>query len=311
MSERGAHAPGMIPAARAALAAWVDAAGGAGRTFLQARIRATPDGYEIRHERDAAFPLDALETSADPFAARAIAQETDDGEHRPLKTSPNLRAGWALTGLDAASLWTALDYLYPACALHWYAGGEGALRVTHWRETARRQSGMYGAVKLLDDDAVRNAARACCSDVVCLRRVAWGIDGDTPMEMMEEGAPAGDARVPCPEACSMFISFARQVLKTERAPRQPVPGLVPMGGEEIRQLQALVLAAGNGTLGRVREGEFDDPLNTRRIRYLAARLADAEAPEEPELPCEGCPRKTPCAGCPVAADLARPSDTSR
>ncbi|HYW07855.1 MAG TPA: hypothetical protein VE913_12925, partial [Longimicrobium sp.] len=175
------------------------------------------------------------------------------------------------------------------------------------RVPVQRAGGMYGAVKLLDDDAVTNAARACCADVVCLRRVAWGVDGDTPMEMMEEGAPVGDARVPCPEACSMFISFARQVLKTERAPRQAVAGLVPMGSEEIRQIQALVAAAGNGTLGRVREGEFDDPLNTRRIRYLAARLADAEAPEEPELPCEGCPRKTPCAGCPVAADLARPS----
>jgi len=302
---RGAHAPGMIAPARTALSTWVDAAGDAGRAFLQARIRATPSGYEIRHERDVGFPLDALEISADPFAARAIAQETDDGEHRPLKTSPNMRAGWALAGLDAAALWTALDYLYPACALHWYAGGAATLRVTHWRETALRQSGMYGAVKLLDDDAVRNAARACCADVVCLRRVAWEIDEGTAMEMAEEGEPPGEARVPCPEACSIFISFARQVLKVERAPRQPVPGLVPMGSDELRQLQALVVAAGNGTLGRVREGEFDDPLNTRRIRYLAARLADAEAPPESELPCEGCPRGTPCAGCPVGAELAR------
>jgi hypothetical protein len=98
----------------------------------------------------------------------------------------------------------------------------------------------------------------------------------------------------------MFVSFARQVLKVERAPRQPIDGLVPMAAEETKQLRALVAAAASGPLGGVREGEFDDPLNARRIRYLAARLAAAEAPaEESELPCEGCPRKVPCAGCPM------------
>ena len=300
--QRGAHAPGGIAEARAALVAWVDEAGPGGRTFLQAHLRATGEGrYEIRHRRDAALPHDALEVSRDPFAARAIAQVTDEGEHRPLKTSPNLRGGWALAGLDARALWTALDYLYPACALHWHAGRTGTLRVTHWRETSLRQSGMYGAVKLLDADAVRNAVRACCGDAVCLRRVAWEVDAETPMRMTDEGPPEGGALVPCPEACSMFVSFARQVLKTERAPRQPLAGLVPMGAEETKQLRALVAAAAAGTLGGVREGEFDDPLNPRRIRYLAARLADAESPEEGELPCEGCPKRVPCEGCPMAA----------
>ena len=274
--DRGAHAPGGIAEARAALIAWVDEAGPGGRGFLQARIRATAaDRYEIRHERDAGLPLDALDVTRDPFAARAIAQVTDGGEHRPLKTSPNLRGGWALADLDGRALWTALDYLYPACALHWHAGRTGTLRVTHWREVALRQSGMYGAVKLLDAEATQNTVRACCADAVCLRRVAWGVDEGTPMEMADEGAPRGDALVPCPEACSMFISFARQVLKIERAPRQPVDGLVPLGAEETRQLRAIVTAAATGTLGSVREGEFGDPLNSRRVRYLAARFADA------------------------------------
>lgn len=299
---RGSHAPGGIPEARAALVAWVDEAGPEGRAFLQAHLRATGEGrYEIRHRRDAELPHDVLAVSRDPFAARDIAQVTDEGEHRPLKTSPNLRGGWVLADLDARALWTALDYLYPACALHWHAGRTGTLRVTHWRETALRQSGMYGAVKLLETEAVRNTVRACCADAVCLRRVAWEVDADAPMEMTDEGEPTGDALVPCPEACSMFISLARQVLKTERAPRHPIDGLVPMGAEETKQLRAVVAAAATGTLGGVREGEFDDPLNTRRIRYLAARLAAAEAPEESELPCEGCPKKVPCAGCPMAA----------
>ncbi len=306
MAVRGAHAPAGVAAARAALLAWVDEAGAQGRVFLQAHLRATGGGrYEARHARDAGCPLDALAVSPDPFAAREIAQTTDAGEHRPLKTAPNLRGGWALVGLDGRGLWTALDYLYPACAAHWHAGRTGTLRPTHWRETAGRQSGIYSPVKLLPDAAVRNTVRACCGDAVCLRRVAWEIDADTPLGMTDEGPPAGDALVPCPEACSMFISFARKVLTLERAPRQEVPGLAPMSAAELEQLREVVAAAAGGTLGAVREGEFDAPTNPRRVRYLAARLAEAAADQAPaeaaELPCEGCPRATPCAACPLAA----------
>lgn len=274
---RGAHAPGGVAEARRALAAWVDEAGDAGRVFLQARLLATGGGrYEIRHRRDVHRTLPSLEwVSRDPFFARQIAQTTNHGEHRPLKTSPNLKQGWALVELDARGMWTALDYLYPACAVHWHAGRTGALRVTHWRETAGRQSGIYSSVKLLDGQAVRTAARACCADAVCLRRVAWDVDEREFLGAVDEGPVDGDAAVPCPEACSMFISFARQVLKQERAPRREVPGLGAVGDEELAQLRALAIAAAAGTLGTAREGEFEDPTNLRRIRYLAARLEDA------------------------------------
>lgn len=302
---RGTHAPAGVAEARAALLAWVDAAGPEGRVFLQVLLRATGGGrYEARHARDAGRPLDALAVGSDPFAAREIAQVTEAGEHRPLKTAPDLRGGWALAGLDGRGLWTALDYLYPACGAHWHAGRTGTLRPTHWRETAGRQSGIYSPVKLLEDAAVRNAVRACCGDAVCLRRVAWGLDAATPLETGDGGPPPGDAAVPCPEACSVFVSFARKVLTLERAPRRDVPGLGPMSAAELEQLREVVAAAADGTLGSVRAGEFGEPANPRRIRYLAARLADA-APEEPdaapELPCEGCPRPSPCAGCPLAA----------
>ena len=70
----------------------------------------------------------------------------------------------ATQGFPGRALWTALDYLYPACALHWHAARTGSLRVTHWRETAARQTGMYGAVKLLPPDVVRNTVRACCGE---------------------------------------------------------------------------------------------------------------------------------------------------
>lgn len=271
---RGVHAPGGVAEARAALLAWVDEAGEEGRTFLQVRLRATGGGrYEARHAADAGRAAAELERSSDPYAAREIAQTTAGGEHRPLKTAPDLRRGWALTELDGRGLWTALDYLYPACAAHWHAGRTGELRVTHWRDTAGRQSGIYSAVKLLPDEAVPRTVHACCADAVCLRRVAWEVDADTPLPPPDEGPPAGDAPVPCPEACSVFVAFARKVLALERAPRSPLPGLGELAEEEVAQLREIVAAAAAGTLGAAREGEFSEPTNRRRIRYLAARLA--------------------------------------
>jgi hypothetical protein len=304
---RGAHARGGIPAARAGLTEWIDAAGDGGRTFLQVRLLRTGAGmYEIRHARDVHRSIASLETvTSDPYAARFIAQMTNAGEHRPLKTAPNLRQGWALVDLDARALWTALDYLYPACALHRHAELAGTLRVTHWRETAARQTGMYGAVKLLPPEVVRNTVRACCGDAVCLRRVAWEVDDETPLALPSEGDVTGDALVPCPEACSMFVSFARQVLVLERAPRMELPGLGRLGAEEVDQVREIATAAAAGTLGSAREGEFTEATNPRRMRYLALRLAEEKARigdlPAPELPCEGCPRAVPCRGCPMAA----------
>lgn len=304
---RGAHAPRGMAEARAALVEWIDQAGDAGRTFLQVRLLRVGEGrYEIRHARDVHQSIPSLETvTPDPYAARFIAQMTHDGQHRPLKTAPNLRQGWALVDLDARALWTALDYLYPACALHWHAGRAGTLRPTHWRETAARQTGMYGAVKLLPPDVVRNTVRACCGDAVCLRRVAWEVDADTPLDLPGEGEATGEALIPCPEACSMFVSFARKVLVLERAPRMELTGLGRLAVEEIEQVREIATHAAAGTLGATREGEFSEGTNTRRMRYLALRMADEKARigdlPAPELPCEGCPKAVPCRGCPMVA----------
>jgi hypothetical protein len=301
--DRGSHAPGAIAAARESLAAWVSEEP-AGRLFLQVRLLHMGGGrYEIRHARDVRRSVESLETvTADPYDAIAISQTTNSGDHRPLKTSPNLRQGWALVHLDSRAMWTALDYLYPACALHWYAGRQDTLRVTHWREVAARQTGIYGAVKLLPAPVVRNAVRACCGDEVCLRRVAWDVDAETPLGLPSEGEADG-ARVPCPEACSMFISFARQVLVQERAPRHELPGLGRLSADEIGQVRSVVTAASTGLSNLAREGEFSDPTNLRRMRYLALRLEEekeriGELPA-PELPCEGCPKAVPCKGCPM------------
>lgn len=287
---RGEHAPGLVGDARAALAAWVRDGGSSGRIFLQVHLSATGDGrFRICNVADRSASDAELRRHSDPYAAREIAQTTAEGEHRPLKTAPNLRCGWLLEGLDERGLWTAMDYLYPACVVHWHAGRVGGLRVTPWIATAGRQSGMYGSVRLLPEAVVRDTVRACCGDAVCLRTMAWGYSGELPTPMATGGLAEGagtvaesDATVPCPEACSMFVSFARAVLQIERQPRRELPGLGTLNDPEVAQLRSLVSGASGGRIEWPREGEFDHPLNLRRLRYLATRLGPVPdaAPEE-------------------------------
>jgi hypothetical protein len=255
----GADRP-VAAAAREAFAEWV-AASREGRRFGQLLVRRAEDGYELRHLADAG--REDLRPLAGPAAAREIARTTEGGEHRPLKTSPNLRRGWTLRVEDERELAAALNYLYPAALVHWHLERAGRLPVTHYRETAGRQSGIYEIVRNLSDEGVQAAARAHCEDEVCLKRPLWGVDAGTPLKM-----EPGEGEIPCPEPCSLFISFARQITLFEREGRD-ASGLT---ASERRDLAALVEAAAAGELPPAREGEFSLPGNRRRLRYRALTL---------------------------------------
>ncbi len=236
-------------------------------------------GYELRHVEDTGAPRENLDVHHDPRAAREIAKLTESGEYRPLKSSPNLRRGWALLAPDAAALGVAMNYLYPAGVVHWHLHREGKLEVTHYRENAARQSGIYKRVQRLSDRGVQNAARACCESAVCLKKILWDVDEGTPLE-----AERGEGEIPCPEPCSVFVSFARRVRLFEREEKGLSPGeLTP---SEKQDLTALVEAAATGSVGFAREAEFEEPLNERRMRYrrltLLPKLLPGEIGEPPE-----------------------------
>ena len=246
--------------AREAFAAWVDGAPD-GRVFGQVIIRpAPPFGYSLRHTDDAREA--GLRVSEDPRAAREIAKLTEGGDYRPLKSSPNLRRGWELRVADALSLVTAMNYLYPAGVVHWYLNREGRLDLTSFRETAARQSGIYKRVQRLSDQGVLDAALACCEDAVCLKKTLWDVDEDTPLDV-----DRGEGEIPCPEPCSIFVSFARRVRLFER--ETDADGLSP---SEKQDLATLVEAAATGEVGFAREAEFEKPLNERRMRYRRLTL---------------------------------------
>jgi 4Fe-4S iron-sulfur cluster binding domain/DR2241 stabilising domain len=262
--------PGNVAAAsREAFAAWVAEDAG-GRVFGQVLIRRTSAGYSLRHEDDA----DAadLELHEDSRSAREISRLTEAGEHRPLKSSPNLRRGWEIRVADAKELAIAMNYLYPAGIVHWYLHREGKLPITNYRETAARQSGIYKRVQHLSDRGVRDAARACCEDAVCLKKTLWDVDEETPLEMQR-----GAGEIPCPEPCSIFISFARRVRLFER---EKDLGAAALTSSEKEDLVALVEAAATGEVGFAREAEFEEPLNERRMRYRRLTLVPKLRPQE-------------------------------
>jgi hypothetical protein len=247
---------------REAFAKWVDGMP-EGRVFGQVVVRPIPPfGYSLRHADDARE--ENLGVSEDPHAAREIARLTEGGEHRPLKSAPNLRRGWELRVADARTLATAMNYLYPAGVVHWYLYGEGKLDLTSFRENAARQSGIYKRVQRLTDQGVLDAAIACCGDSVCLKKTLWDVDEDTPLDM-----DRGGGEIPCPEPCSVFVSFARQVRLFEREKVLAATGLTP---SETEDLAALVEATATGEVDFAREAEFEKPLNERRMRYRRLTL---------------------------------------
>jgi hypothetical protein len=247
---------------REAFAAWVEDAP-EGRVFGQVIVRhVPPHGYSLRHSDEARE--EGLRVSEDPRAALEIARLTDGGEYRPLKSSPNLRRGWELRLEGARSLVTAINYLYPAGVVHWYLNREGRLDLTSFREAAARQSGIYKRVQRLTDQGVIDAAIACCEDSVCLKKTLWDVDENTPLDV-----DRGEGEIPCPEPCSIFVSFARRVRLFERERNLDATGLSP---SETEDLAVLVEAAATGEVDLAREAEFEKPLNERRMRYRRLTL---------------------------------------
>ena len=269
MPEAPPEVKNVAAASREAFAAWVDASA-EGRVFGQVLVRRRSDGYSLRHKEDA--DAEDLEVHGDPRAAREIAKLTERGEYRPLKSSPNLRRGWEIKVPDAGGLAVAMNYLYPAGISHWHLRREGKLDVTNFRENAARQSGIYKRIQHLSDRGVQDAARACCEDAVCLKKTLWDVDEKTPLEM-----DRGEGEIPCPEPCSVFISFARRIRLFEREERDlDASGLSP---SEKEDLAALVEAAATGKVAFVREAEFEKSLNERRMRYRSLTLVPKLRPE--------------------------------
>ena len=263
----------MAALSREAFASWIFSTP-EGREFGQIRIQRLggSEGFELRHQDDA--ENQNLTHYDDPREAREISKLTESGEYRPLKSSPNLRRGWKLTVADDQELIVAMNHLYPAAVVHWYLYDEGRLDVTNYRENAARQSGIYKRIQRLTDEGVQDAARACCEDAVCLKKTLWNVDEETPLAM-----DRGNGEIPCPEPCSIFVSFARRIRLFERETKRDLDA-IGLSPSEKEDLTALVGAAASGEVKLVREAEFEKSLNERRMRYREITTLPKLRPKE-------------------------------
>ena len=223
--------------------------------------------YEVRHAADRDADPEELAVRTDPLDARSLTRFDEDGRYRPLKTAPTLPTGWLYSALDGHELVRAIDRLYPATVANWHLEREGRLDVTHWREAADRQTGIYDVVDELPPAAVEWAVEACCVDSQCLKRRRWDL-----AEGEELDVARGDGAFPCREPCSLLVAAARQWAILEReTPRTYTLELTP---SERAQLEAIVDAVADGRITDVREAAFDDPANRYRVRYLRAKHFD-------------------------------------
>lgn len=230
--------------------------------------------YEIRHVDDVDTAPEQLEIHEDPLQAREIGRLDDRDRYRPLKTAPSLRTDWRLADLDATELVRAVEWFYPAMIANWHREREGELDVTHWQETAERQTGIYDVIEELPDDAVDWMAAACCDDSQCLKRRQWDRS-----ESDELDAPRGTGEFPCREPCSLVTAAARKWTTLESEDERTMQ--IELTLSEANQLTELVDAVADGRIDEIREADVYDGANRYRARYLRAKLFD-----DGELPFE-------------------------
>jgi sirohydrochlorin cobaltochelatase len=176
------------------------------------------------HREDAG--RDNLVVYTEAESASEIARYDDREIYRPLKTAPNLRHGWSIVLHDFREARIAVDLFYPGRVPAYEAWENGELRLTAFRETLGRQTGMYRvAANINDQQADELIGNFCRSDGGCLRTILWKRDvvGTTPSTLLPAAKfdPAFDQTgrrepaVPllCQESCNLLVAAAREVVK--------------------------------------------------------------------------------------------------
>jgi len=225
--------------------------------------------YELRHVDDSEADPDELTVHDEPRDLRDLSKYDDRGRYRPLKTAPSLVDGWVLPELTSGELKEALGVVYPATVENWHREHEENLDVSHWRETAERQTGIYGVVEELPREAVEWVTEAACVDSQCLKRREWEYDEDDDLE-----TPGGDGPFPCREPCSLVVAAARKWTKLEEEEEHTYEfDLTP---SEKEQLEAIVDTVSEGRTDEIREADVYEGANRYRARYLRAKRFDED-----------------------------------
>ena len=240
-----------------------------GLVFVQVLIAPHGVGFRLRHTADASVESDQLQPV--PLnGLRQLAQFTDAGAFRPLKAAPTLKRGWRTDVSSPGDLELALQQLYPGAVADWFAALHAPAPITHYRDFANRQTGMYRVTQILPDERAAQVARASCRSEHCLKRRLWAVPG------LESDGPEAKSIVPCLEPCQVVLEFARKAMKIEQEERIELK-LAPSELATIKE--ALAHAASHPEPG-LREGDVAPARSVRRVRLLLAKLDGVGTPND-------------------------------
>ncbi len=235
--------------------------------LAQVLIRRAGSGYELRHASDGRLASDALRlTSVSDL--RALAQSTAAAAFRPLKSAPNLRAGWRVVAANDLELDVALQHLYPGAIADRFAVQSQPVPVTHYREFTGRQTGMYRVTTMLTDEQGAQVTRACCHRSFCLKQRLWTVGTLAPDAADEKSL------VPCLEPCAILLEFARKALRLEQEEKVTVS----FSASELETMKAALEIAASAPAGEGREADFNSPANPRRLRLALEKLKPLSPP---------------------------------
>jgi len=231
----------------------------------QVSIGRTGKNFELRHAADRDAPAEKLRL-VQPGDLRGLAQFTSGGAFRPLRSAPDLQTGWRST-VNSVELELALNHLYPGAIADWYAAQSPSPPVTHFREVANRQTGMYRITTMLSDAQAARVARSCCHQSFCLKRRLWTVEGLAP-------DPADESLIPCLEPCAVLLEFARKAMRIEQEGKLKVE----LSFADLATIRAALETAVAHPDPDGRQADFDSPNNPRRLRLILEKLAALPKP---------------------------------
>lgn len=170
-------------------------------------------GFELRHQADRHLPAEALRL-VDPSQLHALAQRTDEGQFRPLRSSPDLARGWRTLARNKIVLGEALETVYPGFLADAWSLDTGRAKPIHWEAYLQRQLGRARALATFSPIALADAIHTGCAPDRCLRRRTWSAPLANPSE------PATyKSSIPCLEPCPVWRRWALELDAPE--PKDP------------------------------------------------------------------------------------------
>jgi hypothetical protein len=178
------------------------------KVLAQVLIQRLGSGFDLRNVADRNVPqLRIVPVSG----LRALAQVTEEGDFRPLKSAPTLQRGWRAQAGTAVELELALNSLYPGAIADWFALRNGRAHVTNYREFTNRQTGMYRITQMLTDAQAAQTISTCCDARFCLKRRCWTV------EFLLADGEREKSDIPCLEPCAILMESARKTVRIEQA----------------------------------------------------------------------------------------------